>query len=88
MTERMISFLKHIHIEDAELFDIDFEMVGRNRFKKEQIDMVIVKETPWEYSILRQFQDGLNTIAYPYTLRFSYIIKPDTQNVIILIDDF
>ena len=88
MTERMISFLKHIHIEDAELFDIDFEMVGRNRFKKEQIDMVIVKETPWEYSILRQFQDGLNTIAYPYTLRFSYIIKPDTQNVISLLEDW
>ena len=68
MTERMISFLKHINIENIDDFDIDFEMVGRNRFKKEQIDMVIVKKTPWKYHLLRQFQDALATIDYPYLL--------------------
>ena len=39
----MVSFLNHIHIENIDAFDIDFEMVGRNRFKREQVDMVIVK---------------------------------------------
>ena len=77
MKEKMISFLKSIGIEDYESFDLDFEMVGRNRFKKEQIDMVILKEKPWEYSLLRRFQDGLDRITnYPYTIRFSYLSKP------------
>ncbi len=88
MTERMISFLKHIHIENADAFDIDFEMVGRNRFNKNQIDMVIVKETPWKYHLLREFQDGLNTITYPYTLRFSYLVKPDIDNLISIFEDW
>ena len=64
MTDRMISFLKHINIENFDDFDIDFEMVGRNRFRKEQIDMVIRKNSPWKYHLLRQFQDGLNTLTY------------------------
>ena len=88
MTERMISFLKHIHIEDVELFDMDFEMVGRDRFNREQINMVIVKETPWEYRILRLFQDGLSTLTYPYTLRFSYRVLPDVNNAMRLFDEW
>ena len=62
MKEKMKSFLTHIHIENIDDFDIDFEMVGRNRFNYEQIDMIIVKETPWNYELLRQFMDGLGTI--------------------------
>ena len=80
MTDKMVSFLKHINIENIDDFDIDFEMVGRNRFKREQIDMVIVKNTPWQYYLLRQFQDGLNTLTYPYLLRFSYIKRPLRQS--------
>ena len=66
MTDKMISFLNHIHIDNVEAFDLDFEMVGRNRFKREQIDMVIVKKTPWKYHLLRQFQDGLNPRRFKY----------------------
>ena len=54
MTSKMISFLTHLNIENIDDFDIDFEMVGRNRFKPQQIDMVIVKNTPWKYHLLRQ----------------------------------
>ena len=88
MTEKMISFLKHIHIENIDAFDVDFEMVGRNRFKKEQIDMVIVKQTPWKYFLLRQFQDGLNTLTYPYMLRFSYVVRPNMDDLISLFDEW
>ena len=84
----MISFLNHIHIENIGAFDIDFEMVGRNRFKREQVDMVIVKQTPWKYQLLREFQDGLNTLTYPYLLRFSYVVRPIAEDVISLFDEW
>ena len=88
MTDKMISFLKHINIENIDDFDIDFEMVGRNRFKPEQIDMVIVKNTPWKYHLLRQFQDALNTVTYPYLVRFSYLVRPNMQDLVKLLEDW
>lgn len=88
MTEKMISFLKHIQIENIEDFDIDFEMVSRNRFNRNQIDMVIVKQTPWKYYLLRQFQDGLNQIDYPYLIRFSYIVRPTMDDLLKTLDDW
>ena len=88
MTDKMVSFLNRIHIENIEAFDIDFEMVGRNRFKREQVDMVIVKQTPWKYQLLREFQDGLNTLTYPYLLRFSYVVRPIAEDVISLFDEW
>ena len=88
MNDKMISFLKHINIENIDDFDIDFEMVGRNRFKREQVDMVIVKKTPWKYHLLREFQDALNTLTYPYMLRFSYLVRPDINDLIKLFEDW
>ena len=88
MTDKMISFLNHIHIDNVEAFDLDFEMVGRNRFKREQVDMVIVKKTPWKYHLLREFQDGLNTLTYPYMLRFSYIVRPDMKDLLELFEEW
>ena len=78
----MKSFLNSIHIENIDDFDLDFEMVGRNRFNYQQIDMIITKDTPWTYELLRQFQDGLNTISYLYTLHFSYKIRPVSKDAI------
>ena len=86
MTDKMISFLKHIGIENFDDFDIDFEMVGRNRFNRNQIDMVIRKNTPWKYHLLREFQDALNTITYPYTLRLSYLVRPNMDDLIALFE--
>ena len=88
MKEKMVSFLKHLHIDNIDDFDLDFEMVNRNRFNRNQIDMVIVKETPWKYHLLRQFQDGLNTLDYPYLLRFSYIVRPDMDDLLNLFDEW
>ena len=84
----MKSFLSSIHIENIDDFDLDFEMVGRNRFNPQQIDMIITKQTPWTYELLRQFQDGLNTITYPYTLHFSYASRPTSHNAIDLFYDW
>lgn len=83
MKEKMLSFLKSIKITDCESFDMDFEVVSRNRFNHNQIDMIIVKDTPWEYPLLERFQQGLNTIDnYTYTLRFVYNKKPTSDDVV------
>ena len=88
MKEKMRSFLNSIHIENIDDFDLDFEMVGRNRFNYQQIDMIIVKDRPWDYELLRQFQDGLNTISYPYTMHFSYLTRPTSEDAISLFYDW
>ena len=86
--ERMISFLKSIHIDNVDDFDMEFQALGRNRFKHEQIDMVIIKQTPWQYEFLHQLQEGLNGVSYPYFLRFSYIKKPTSKDVETLLKDW
>ena len=88
MKDKMRRFLNHIHIEDIDAFDMDFEMVNRNRFNYQQIDMIIVKNTPWEYDLLRTFIDGLGTIDYPYTLHFSYLQAPTASDAIRLFSDW
>lgn len=88
MNEKMVRFLSSIGIENFDDFDLDFDMIGRNRFNKQQYDMVIVKTKPWKYYLLRQFQDRLINIDYPYTLRFSYLVRPDYHDAISLFDDW
>ena len=88
MQDKMVRFLNSIGIFNVDDFDIDFDMLGKNRFKKDQLDMVIVKNTPWDYYLLRQFQDGLATITYPYSIRFSYINRPTGDDVQSLLKDW
>lgn len=88
MNEKMVRFLKSIHIDNIDDFDIDFEVVQRDRFNRERINMIIVKKTPWKYHLLRRFQDGLNEITYPYLLRFSYLQRPDFNDVYHLFCDW
>lgn len=88
MNDKMRRFLESIHIDNIDDFDLDFEMIGRNRFNKNQWDMVIVKQKPWQYHLLRLFQDGLININYQYTLRFSYVVRPNLKQVIDLFEDW
>ena len=88
MKDKMRSFLNSLHIENIDDFDLDFEMVGRNRFNYQQIDMIITKDRPWDYALLRQFQDGLLTVNYPYTLQFSYRVRPTSDDAITLFYDW
>ena len=44
MTDKIIRFLTNsLKLDNIEDFDLDFEMVGRDRFDKDQINMVIIK---------------------------------------------
>ncbi len=89
MKDTMVRFLKSIGINDYESFDVDFEICKKNRFNKDQIDMIILKTHPWEYSLLLRFQNALSTITdYKYTLRFSYLNKPTSDNVVRLLNDW
>ena len=88
MNDKMIRFLNSIHIENLDDFDIDFEMVAWDRFKKDQLNMVIIKNTPWKYHLLRKLQDGLNEVKYPYLLRFSYRVRPDFNDLVHLFADW
>ena len=88
MTDKMLRFLTSLKINNVDDFDMDFEMLGYDRFNPKQLNMVIVKQTPWQYDLLRQFQDGLDTITYKYLLRFSYIVRPNATDVIRLFEDW
>ena len=82
MSDKIKRFLTSINIENVEDFDMDFDMVNRNRFNPLQIDMIISKDTPWEYDLLRQFLDALNSITYPYKIHFSYKRMPTSDDTL------
>ena len=84
----MVRFLNSIGINDVESFDLDFDLVQRNPFDKNQVDMYIIKDRPWEYDLLERFKEGLNIIGYPYMIKFSYRIEPKTYDAISLFEDW
>ena len=88
MNEKMTRFLNSIGIFNTERFDMDFDLVTRNQYNRNQIDMLIVKQTPWTYEQLEEFQTHLETIKYPYTIKFSYIKKPNASDATKLFGDW
>ncbi len=72
MAKKIESFLKSIGISDVEKYDLDFVLVARNPYKREQVDMAIEKYSPWSYPVLEEFLSAIANIRYPYTIRFSY----------------
>ena len=88
MKDKMKRFLNSIGIQDTDRFDLDFDFVQRNPFVREQVDMIICKDNPWEYSLLEEFMEGLNIIGYPYQITFSYKRLPNVYDAIKLFDDW
>ncbi len=88
MNEKMVRFLNHLELKNIERFDMDFDLVCRNQFVPDQVDMIIVKDTPWEYSLLEEFQSGLSIIGFQYSIQFSYKRKPTVYDAIKLFEDW
>ena len=88
MKDMMIRFLKSIHIENIEDFDMDFDYCMRDRFEASKWQMQITKDTPWRYDLLRQFQEALLNITYSYNLRFSYRVTITPEDAINLFYDW
>ena len=82
MNSKMVRFLKSIELDNIERFDLDFDLVSRNAFDKKQVDMLIVKKTPWNYELLDDFISHLSNIKYPYKIIFSYVQKPTVYEAI------
>ena len=86
--EKMKRFLNSIQINNVDAYDMSFEMVNRNRFNRDQWDMVILKDTPWTLSLIKEFREKLFNISYPYTIKFSYRNRISPENVINLFYDW
>jgi DNA polymerase III subunit alpha, Gram-positive type len=80
MQEKMRRFLMSIGINNTDVYDMDFEMVGRDKNDHNSVHMTIRKETPWDPSLLEEFQDALSQISYAYDLRFSYAKEPSPDD--------
>ena len=81
MKDKMRRFLNSINIENLDDFDMDFDLLAYDMFDKKKLNMMIVKNTPWTYPLIREFQDHLICITYKYSLAFSYVNKPDFKDV-------
>ena len=88
MNDKMRRFLGSIGIENIERFDMDFDIVTRNTFNRNQIDMFIVKETPWNFDLLEEFLTHLESVKYPYQMKFSYLKKPMASDATRLFGDW
>ncbi|MFA5421861.1 MAG: PolC-type DNA polymerase III [Bacilli bacterium] len=88
MNKKMIRFLNSVDIVDVESFDLDFDLVGMNAIDKTQVDMAVVKDTPWQYHLLERFQRSLSFIKYPYTITFSYKEKPTFYDAVHIIESW
>ncbi len=86
MDKVMRRFLTSIGLTDFDRYDLSFEVVTRNPFKKEQIDMVILKEEPWHYDLLSDFLNAIYNIDYPCTFRFHYRSRPTSKDGAVLFD--
>ena len=88
MNDKMKRFLVSIGIDNIERFDLDFDLVTRNQYNRNKIDMLIVKQTPWSYELLEEFQNHLESIKYPYSIKFSYLKKPSASDATKLFGDW
>src|SRR5574344_1180806 len=86
MKPKMIRFLNSIGRNDVTSCGIEFELIQRNPLDREQIDMYIVKDTPWEYQNLDLFMSCLSKIHYPYKMFFSYRKAPNVYDAIQLFE--
>ena len=89
-SDKMHRFLKSMGFQEEELdsFDLEFESIARNRFNKDQFDIRIVKDEPWNYDQLMRFQAGLLRLTFPFTLRFSYKNRPTSDEAIALLQEW
>lgn len=88
MNDKMTRFLSSIGLENLERFDMDFELVSRDQYNREQVNMFIVKKSPWTTELLFEFLEHLEGVKYPYFIKFSYEEKPTGFNAYDLFYDW
>ncbi len=78
----MVRFLQTLGIDDAEMFDLQFEAVTKHPFNPQQWDMVITKDHPWTFSQLEPFLKGIALLNYPTSFTFTYREAPTLENIL------
>lgn len=88
MQKKMVRFFNSIGFADeASLFDVDFVSIKMDLKNPRQVNMVIKKETPWEYNLLERFIEALGNANYPYSLKFEYNSIKD-EDVLSLLEGY
>lgn len=78
----MCRFLKSIGLDDdIDKYDLDFVELKKNPTNPKQIDMLVRKESVWDYALLSRFKEGLLNIHYPFTMRFVYGQTPEENDL-------
>ncbi|NLN79986.1 MAG: PolC-type DNA polymerase III [Erysipelotrichia bacterium] len=88
MDTKIHRFLNSIGLLDTYNFDLDFDLVSRNLIIYEQVDMALVKDTPWQYHLLKRFLAHLKNINYLYSMTFSYKKKPTIYDALHIIESY
>ena len=81
MQTKIQRFLVSIGLKDIDRFDMTMPFAVMNPYVKDQVDMVIEKDTPWDFALLDEFILALGKIRYKYTLRLSYAEEPTEEDV-------
>jgi len=81
MRDKLIRFLNSLGIEDVEEYDLALESIAKDPFVQNQINMLLTKETLWDYRLLEQFIKGMSSIHYPTELTFTYKTIPTKEDV-------
>ncbi len=68
----MEGFLRSLGLSDLSRFDMDFSLVAMDEYEKGKVNMMIEKDSLWDFDLLDDFIYGLSSIQYPYTIRFFY----------------
>lgn len=82
MRDKLIRFLQSLGIEAVEDYDLTLESIAKDPFVLQQINMVLTKNTLWEYGPLERLLHGLSTISYPIELTFTYKVKPTVEDIL------
>ena len=72
MNKKMEGFLRSLGLSDLSRFDMDFSLVAMDEYEKGKVNMMIEKDSLWDFDLLDDFIYGLSSIQYPYTIRFFY----------------
>ena len=85
-------FLKGMNITNLEDYDMSFDLCEWSPIKinnEKILTMVIRKETPWNYELLRKFLGSLKNITtYKYTIHYTYDLNPNAEDVYHLLTDW
>jgi DNA polymerase-3 subunit alpha (Gram-positive type) len=88
MQDKMQRFLLTLGITTPEAYDLQFEAVTKNPLQPQQWDMVVTKDTPWQFQLLEPFLAGMANLTYPTSFQFTYRQPPQLDDCLTLFRDW